>query len=313
MKERVFVTGVDGFVGAHLAKKLMEKYDVIGLMYDSKPVTTLSLLGLQDKTTLVRGDVCNKELMKRVLSQFYVKKVFHLAAQAIVGVALKDPYTTFKVNCLGTASLLEACKEVGSVEGVLVTSTDKIYGEGLNKKETDLLNASGIYETSKICMDYITRSFYHTYKIPVVIPRACNIYGEHDLNKRIVPNTIRALKNKEAPIIFRGERSLREYIYVEDVADAYNLLMENIGKSKGEAFNIGTSNVIGQEELVKKIIEISGVDIKPKYIEKPKNLFEIHQQTINSEKMRKMFNWSPKHTLEEGLKKTWDNWVKSTY
>lgn len=309
MKGKVFITGVDGFVGAHLARKLLDEgHEVVGLIHDYKPVTTLTLLGLANRVTLIRGDICDGQLIRRILTEYYIQDVYHLAAQAIVAVALKEPVTTYKVNCLGTVTVLDACKDV-EVRGVLVASTDKVYGEGLDKVETDKLEAKGIYETSKICLDYIARNFYHVYPIPVVISRACNIYGEYDLNKRIIPNTVLALKNNQAPLIFKNDKSQREYIYVEDVCSAYIMLMENINKSKGEAFNVGTGDVVEQEELVKKIIQISGENIEPLYVDKPKGLLEIYRQSINCEKIRKQFNWRPRFTLSEGIKRTWERWL----
>jgi len=309
MKGKVFITGVDGFIGAHLARKLLDKgCEVVGLMHDYKPVTTLTLLGLANRVTLIQGDICDGQLIRRILTEYYIQDVYHLAAQAIVAVALKDPVTTYKVNCLGTVTVLDACKDV-DVRGVLVASTDKVYGEGLDKAETDKLEAKGIYETSKICLDYIARTFYHLYPIPVVISRACNIYGEYDLNKRIIPNTVLALKNNQAPLIFKNDKSLREYIYVEDVCGAYIMLMENINKTKGEAFNVGTGDVVEQEELVKKIIQLSGKNIEPLYVDKPKGLFEIYRQSINCQKIRKQFNWRPHFTLSEGIKRTWERWL----
>ena len=312
MKGKVLVTGISGFTGAHLAKTLQGKgYEVIGLAQDDQPITTLSLLGLKDRVTLIQGDVCDKQLLRRILTQYYIEEVYHLAAQAIVAVAQRDPFTTYRVNCLGTVSVLETCKDVG-VRGVVVASTDKVYGEGFDKREADRLEAKGVYETSKVCADYIARNFFHVYNLPVVITRACNIYGEYDLNRRIIPNTIRALKTTRAPIIFKNDKSQREYIYVEDVCEAYILLVENIEKNKGQAFNIGSGDIIGQEDLVKKIIEISGKDIQPLYVEKPLDTLEIYQQSLNSEKIRTLLNWRPRFTLSEGLRRTWDGWEGGT-
>ncbi len=308
MGKRVFITGIAGFVGAHLAKNLLSKgHEVVGLIHDYRPTTTLSLLGLANKVTLVQGDVGNKDLMRQVLAKYYIQDVYHLAAQAIVAVALKDPFSTYEINCLGTASILGACKDVG-VRAVLAASTDKAYGEGLDKTETSSLEPKGIYETSKTCMDYIARGFFYTYELPVVRSRACNIYGEYDLNKRIIPNTVMDLKNDRPPVIFKNDKSLREYIYVDDVCEAYIMLVENIEKSQGEAFNVGTGEVTGQEELVKQIITTSGKNIEPTYRDKPSSLFEIYQQSINSDKIKGGFNWQPRFTLSEGLKRTWERW-----
>ncbi len=302
------VTGVTGFVGAHLAAALLDKkFKVVGIHSDDRPVTTLSLLGLKDGVTLVRGDACDEELVRKVLAKYGVQDVYHLATQAIVSVALKDPITTFRASCMGTASVLKAALDVG-VRAVLCTSSDKVYGEGLDRNENSPLEAKGIYEASKACMDYIARSFFHAYDLPIVVSRACNIYGEHDLNRRVIPNTIRSLKAGERPVIFRNEPSLREYIYVRDVCDAYMLLVENIEQSKGEVFNVGTGKVIGQEELVKLLVRVCGLSIKPVYVHKPASLFEIYQQSVSSDKIRRALGWTHQFNLNDGLTRTWSEW-----
>lgn len=306
--KNVLITGITGFVGAHLAKKLMNDYNVVGIGQDMKPMTALSLLGIDKKVSYVNGDICNINLVRRVLADYNIDIVYHLAAQAIVSIGKKDPMNTFNVNCMGTASILEACRQLDNLKSIVVVSTDKVYGEGLERKENDKLEPKGIYEISKLAGEIIGRGFYYNYNLPIVITRACNIYGECDLNRRIIPNTIIDLKNNKPPLIFKNDESLREYIYVDDVVDAYLMLGNIIDKTKGEVFNIGSGETIGQEELVKKIIKISGKNIEPIYKEKQKVFLEIYQQNINSEKIRSLLGWKPKYNLETGLKRTWNNW-----
>jgi CDP-glucose 4,6-dehydratase len=307
MKENVFVTGADGFVGAHLCKMLLERgYNVVGLVHDHKPMTTLDYLGVRDKIVSVYGDICDREMMKRIISDYQVKRVFHLAAQAIVSIAQKDPLNTFKVNVEGTACILDACIGM-DLKSILSVSTDKVYGEGMNRVEEDKLNAKGIYEVSKVCMDCVSRCYSKIYDLPLVVSRACNIYGEYDPNRRIIPNTILDLKNNKSPLIFKNDDSIREFIYVEDVCDAYIFLSENIDKTAEKAFNVGSGSVHKQDEVVKLCIKVSGKNIEPVIKEKKTGIYEIYQQTVDSTKIRKL-GWKPKYNLESGLAKTWQNW-----
>jgi CDP-glucose 4,6-dehydratase len=305
----ILVTGASGFVGAHLCKKLLEKgNDVIGFEHDHKPKTTLKSIGIEDRITVIHGEITNEKLLRRIISQYNIDTVYHLAAQPIVSVALRDPVSTFNANIVGTATLLNACRGMPQVKRILSTSTDKVYGEGMDRKETDILNGKGMYETSKIGMDYISRSFSFVFNMPIVVSRACNIYGEYDFNYRIIPNTLKAIKAGQPPVVFKNEDSIREYIYVGDVCDAYMFLLDNIDKTKQDVFNIGSGSAAKQEEVVKTCIKVSGSKIEPKIVEKDKNLFEIYQQTISSQKIRNM-GWTPKFkTLEDGLKETWKNW-----
>ncbi len=306
--KNVYVTGAGGFVGSYLCKSLLDKgCKIFGLFHDEKEESTFNALKLDGKVTKIFGDVCDKEVHRRVFSDYNIDTVFHLAAQAIVSNAFKNPYNTFSVNCLGTAAVLDACKEF-SIKAILVCSTDKIYGEGMGKKEEDKLEAFGVYDCSKVTEEYVARSFYYSYEMPIVISRACNIYGPNDFNSRIVPNTVRKLIKGENPLIFRGIEGMREYIYVEDVVDAYIELVENIEKTKGDVFNVGTGECMNQEDMTKAIIKISGKDIKPVYKTK-ESIGEIDSQTLNTDKIKKTLNWKPKWSLEEGLKKTWNEWL----
>jgi dTDP-D-glucose 4,6-dehydratase len=171
------------------------------------------------------------------------------------------------------------------------------------------LALKGIYEVSKICMDYVARSFSGVFSLPIVVTRACNIYGEYDFNRRIIPNTIESIKKGVPPVIFQGDESIREYIYVNDACDAYLLLAEHINKTKGEIYNVGSEHRAKQYEIVQQLIEVSGAELRPQLVQKPPDLFEIFQQTLDSEEIQKDFGWKAKFDLETGLRNTWQKWT----
>jgi len=306
---RVFISGISGFVGAHLAEALIEKgADVTGLQHDIKKTSYLDLLDIKDKVNIVTGDITDLNLLYRVLVDYKIDYVFHLAAQPIVSKAIQYPMYTYKTNIFGTVALLEACRLVPETpKAIIVTSTDKTYGDKQEAKEEDSLNGLGIYDSSKVGMDIISRAYCYQYNLPVVVTRACNIYGYDLLNERIVSSTINAILEDKSPIIFEGEDTYREYIYISDVCDAYITLAENIEKTKGQAYNIGTSEVIGQRDMVLRIVkmwnDIYGTDIKPKYVKRDNVVKEIKKQSLNSEKI-KALGWNPKVRLDGGLKRT---------
>lgn len=313
--KNIFITGISGFVGSHLAKKLIEKgVEVTGLQHDIKKKSYLGLLDIKDKANIVTGDITDLKLLQRVLVDYKIDWVFHLAAVSIVSKAIQYPINTYETNVFGTLALLEACRLVENTpKAVLVASTDKVYGECLEAKEGDPLNGQGIYESSKVNMDVISRSYYYTYSLPVVVTRSCNIVGYDPINSRIVPNSIKAMLNGKSPMIFEGEETYREYIHVSDVCDAYIKLAEDIDKVKGEAINVGTGEVISQEALVLKIIEIGNKisvgGIKPRYIKRERELKEINAQSLDCEKIKIDIGWSPKLTLDEGLQKTFKEFL----
>jgi len=300
---KIFVTGGSGFIGSHLVNQLKREHEVIVLIRDIP--TQLSPWGkwsyeMLQGCTIVLGDILNQRLLRRALAEYRVEQIYHLAAQAVVSTALKDPFGTFQTNVLGTVNVLETCRQVG-VDRVLVMSTDKIYGNRMNAIETDPLVSTGIYETSKASQDLVAQAFQSVYGMNIVIPRACNCYG-FDFAPRIVSNTIRACLRGEQPIIFEGEKTLRQYIYVEDLCDALVHLMSH-APYKG-IYNIATPDLFTQEGVV-NIILYFFPDLRPKYVKREMTR-EIHSQSM----VCSGFDWKPKFTFEEGIRKTMEQFRK---
>ena len=320
MTEKVaFITGISGFVGAHLAARLIGgNVEVVGLQHDLKKQSYLDLLGLRDSVSLVTGSITDKQLLHRTIVDYRPDWVFHLAAVSLVAKAVQYPTYTYETNAFGTIALLEACRLAGYTPKAIVSaSTDKTYGEGLSARESDPLKGEGIYESSKVCMDAVSRSYYYAYDLPVVVTRSCNIYGLDPYNSRIVPNTIKAILHGEPPVIFSGEDSVREYIYVNDACDAYVNIAKNIDRTEGLALNVGTGEIITQGELVLEIISVGealmGAELEPVYVPRgthgTKQLKEIAKQSLDSQRIADLLGWQPTFDLDSGLKATFEEFL----
>lgn len=201
----VFVTGCTGLLGSWLTGFLVErKANVIGLIRDSVPRSNLRGRQLDEMINVVRGDVENYPLMERILNEYEIDTVFHLAAQTIVTIANRNPLSTFEANIKGTWNILEACRKSPTVTRIVVASSDKAYGDQLQLPydEQTPLEGRHPYDVSKSCSDLICRAYYETYGLPVCVTRCGNFYGGGDLNfNRIVPGTIRSIIKGEAPVI----------------------------------------------------------------------------------------------------------------
>lgn len=307
-----FVTGATGFVGAHIARSLVEQEArVVCLQRDAVRSNSLDTLGIRSRVTVVNGQVEDFVLMERIINEYEIEAVFHLAAQALVGTANRSPLSTFESNIRGTYSLLEACRISETVKRVVVASSDKAYGthKKLPYEEDYALNGLYPYDASKVCTDVIARSFAYTYKTPVVVTRFANIYGPGDMNmSRIIPGTIVSVLKGESPVIRSDATPKRDFVYTDDVARAYLLLAEKIEIVQGEALNFGTGKSIQMLDLVNRIIILAGKDkeLEPNILLKAKISREIDEQYLGSEKATKMLNWKPEITLDEGLKRTID-------
>jgi len=312
-----FVTGATGLVGGWLVRRLVQEgADVICLVRDWVPQSEVVRSGLFEKVTVVRGDVRDQALLERILGEYEINTVLHLAAQTIVSIANRNPISTFETNIGGTWCMLESCRRSPKVKQVVIASSDKAYGDQqtLPYDENTPLQGQHPYDVSKSCADLISHTYASTFNLPVVITRCGNFYGGGDLNwNRIVPGTIRSVLRGEAPIIRSDGQYIRDYFYVEDGAAVYMTLAESLSNHPefcGEAFNFSNETRLTVLELVTKILELMGSKLKP--IVKNEVSNEIRSQYLNSEKARKILNWKPLFTLEEGLQLTVD-WYKEFF
>jgi CDP-glucose 4,6-dehydratase len=202
------------------------------------------------------------------------------------------------------------------VKQIVIASSDKAYGdqEKLPYNEKTPLQGRHPYDVSKSCADLIAQSYAVTYDLPVVITRCGNFFGGGDLNwNRIVPGTIRALLENVRPVIRSDGKSVRDYFYVEDGAAAYMLLAEKLAANpnlKGEAFNFSYGKPLTVLEMVEKISKVMKSSLKPDVRNEASN--EIQDQYLDAQKARAVLQWSPHHSIEDGLNKTVD-WYKKYF
>ena len=304
----VFVTGCTGMLGSWLTKALVERgANVVGLIRDLVPKSNLNWSGFNDKITIVRGEIEDYFLLERAINEYEIDTVFHLAAQTIVTIANRNPISTFETNIKGTWNVLEACRRAPLVKRIVVASSDKAYGdqEKLPYDETTPLEGRHPYDVSKSCADLLCRAYFETYKLPVCVTRCGNFYGGGDLNfNRIVPGTIRSVSNNEPPVIRSDGTLIRDYFYIEDAVEAYLLLAEKMESEEihGEAFNFSNELQITVLEMVEKILEVMGSNLKPVILDEATH--EIKHQYLSAKKANEMLGWESGYVLEEGLART---------
>ena len=303
------VTGASGLVGGWLVKRLVDaEADVVCLVRDWVPQSELVSSGVIERTKTVRGDLRDQRLLERVLGEYEIETVLHLAAQTIVPIANRNPVSTFETNVAGTWALLEACRRSPAVKQVVIASSDKAYGdqEKLPYDETTPLQGRHPYDVSKSAGDLIAQSYATTYGLPVLVTRCGNFYGGGDLNwSRIVPGTIRSVLRGKRPVIRSDGEFVRDYFYVEDGAAAYTLGAEKLAADsdlKGEAFNFSNEQPISVIDLTRKILELMGSDLEPDVRSEAAN--EIRCQYLSAAKAREKLGWQPLFALDEGLRLT---------
>jgi len=310
-KERpVLVTGATGLLGSWLTRALVERgAPVVALVRDWVPENELFRSGSLNQVTVVRGDVQDQGTVERALGEYEVDTVFHLAAQTIVGIANRNPISTFESNIRGTWIVLEACRRSPMVRQIVVASSDKAYGshDSLPYSEDAPLQGRHPYDVSKSCADLIAQSYAVTHGLPVCVTRCGNLYGGGDLNwNRIVPGTIRSALNGEPPIIRSDGNYIRDYFYVEDAVLAYLMLAEQLAAHRelaGQAFNFSNEIQVTVLELARLILSLADCNDLDLDVRSEANN-EILHQYLDASKAREVLGWSAQFDLEHGLNLT---------
>lgn len=305
----VLVTGATGLVGGWLVRRLLEAdADVVCLIRDQIPKSELVRAGLDQHVRIAHGQVQDQACIERILGEYEVETVIHLAAQTIVGVANRNPVSTFETNIAGTWSMLEATRRSPTVKQFVLASSDKAYGDQpiLPYTEDAPLQGRHPYDVSKSCADLIAQTYAVTYKTPVVITRCGNFYGGGDLNwNRIIPGTIRSILRGKRPVIRSDGRYVRDYFYVEDGAHAYMTLAEKLAQDPslaGQAFNFSNQLSVNVLDLVNQITRLMGSELVADVRNEASN--EIREQVLDASKARRALGWEPLFSLEEGLRRT---------
>ena len=298
------MTGASGLIGSRLVRTLLDLgADVHAFVVpEPEPLAALIRSGDIERVTVHRGRLEEAGSVRHAVARAKPEIVFHLGAQTLVGVARERPTETFATNVLGTWTLLEACRLADAPpRAVAVASSDKAYGvsDHLPYVETDPLAGEEPYEASKVATDIFARTYAVTYGLPVRIARCGNVYGIGDLNwSRIVPGTIRSLLRNERPVLRSDGSPVRDYVHVDDVADAY-LALGSLPIAPGEAFNFSSGERRTVLEVVELIRESMGSDLRPIVVGDARG--ELAAQYLDSAKAERVLGWRARHRMGESL------------
>jgi len=311
-RDRFLITGVTGLLGSHLyleLKRYIPERNIVCLVRDGIPDSIFTRSN--PKCNIIHGDIRDAELVKRIIDEYGVRHIFHLAAQTIVGTAKCNPRNTFDVNFNGTLNILECVRERKHIN-CIVASSDKAYGILSDSEkpyeEDDPLLGIAPYDASKAITDALVRSYAETFGLNVITTRCGNLYGPGDLNfNRLIPGVILDYLVKESPLIRSDGTMVRDYIYVVDAAIAYVELMSHISNlklNKFESFNISTGNHKTVLEIVDELAKILDPHSNYPIILLNQAAGEIPYQTLSCHKLYNRIGFLPRYTLQESLKET---------
>jgi CDP-glucose 4,6-dehydratase len=294
----VLVTGGQGFIGSAICSELLERGDAVRVLDLVQP----SFPGLAARGILVAVALSG------------IDRVFHLAAQTLVGPAAEDPLATFRSNVQGTWTVLEGCR-LTAPEAVVVASSDKAYGPSrdLPYREDQPLEPAAIYEASKSATDVISRSYFRAAAIPVAVTRLANVYGGGDLNfSRLIPELMAAAVSDREPRIRSDGTPRRDFLHVSDAVAAYIALADALatGRGVGRPYNAGTGIPRSVSEVIEATAGITGKEFGPTVLGEGLPDGEIDDQYVDPTKLRELTGWGPQVELEQGLREAFE-WYRS--
>ena len=311
--KKILLTGVTGLLGSWLAEELLDKNcDLTGLALNQDLNFLINSKKINNHLDIHYFDISDEEKLNKIFNKDY-DLVIHLAAQTQVGHAIDNPVFTFKSNIQGTWNILDLCR-VNNIP-IVVASSDKAYGESdvLPYEETFNLNGQFPYEVSKSATDLLCKTYKTTYNLNVATLRCGNIYGGGDLNwERLIPGVIRWLINNEQPILRTNGTFKRDWVYVEDVVQAYigvgdALMDSNIKVS--DAYNFSSRDYLSVSDIYEKLVYKFSDDFIDPLIQE-KSEFEIKDQYLSSKKINDELGVISQFDIDKGLEKT-VSWYKS--
>jgi len=319
--KKVIVTGGLGFIGSNLIKILLKKkYFVINIdkVTYSSNFYNIKKFSKDKNYKFFKADINNEKRILQIFKKYKPNCIFNLAAETHVDRSIDGPESFIKSNILGVFNLLQAFKkyiEKNKKSLLIHISTDEVYGDVLTgrSKEDDPYKPSSPYAASKASSDHLVYSYIRTFKIPAIITNCSNNYGPRQHPEKLIPKLIyNVFNNKNLPIYGKGLNS-REWIYVDDHCKALVKIFEK-GKI-GNFYNIGSNLNLNNIKISKLLIRIAktkfnvGRNVKIKYV-KDRPGHDI-RYALNSNKLIKNLKWKPKTNIINGLKKTFDWYLKN--
>lgn len=308
----LLVTGGCGFIGSNFINYYKEKYPNIKIInIDKLDYCSDNTDVNHDK--LIIGNLKNKDLVLYVLNEYNIDTVIHFAAQTHVDNSFGNSIEFTIDNILGTHTLLECCKEYGNIKRFIHISTDEVYGEvDINHKgcsEKSLLNPTNPYAATKAGAEFIVRSYYYSFQMPIIITRGNNVYGPRQYPEKLIPKFINQLLNNKKCTLHGKGLTRRNFIYIYDVIKAIDIILQ-----KGiinNIYNIGTNNEYSVYEIAEKLI---------KYLKPNENIedwieyivdrnFNDYRYAIETNELKKL-DWKEEIDFNIGFKNTIE-WFKN--
>jgi dTDP-glucose 4,6-dehydratase len=306
---KILLTGAGGFIGSHLTEELVRQGEEVRAFVRYNSRDERGLLEdlpkeVQNQFEVVAGDLKDPDGVKKAVKG--CAKVYHLGALIAIPYSYIHPFNFIQTNVAGTAHLLNACLEEGSIQRIIHTSTSEVYGTAqyVPIDEKHPLQAQSPYSASKIAADKLAESYYLSFGLPVTTLRPFNTFGPRQSLRAIIPTIISQILGDKR-VRLGNTRPRRDFLFVKDTVRGF-ITLGKCDEAVGKVVNIGTGKDISIGELVEKILGMMGeekrVEVEDQRIRPEKS--EVMQLLSDTRLAQSLFGWIPRYSLEDGLKET---------
>jgi UDP-glucose 4,6-dehydratase len=315
--KNIMVTGGAGFIASHVVIQLVKQFPEYKVVCFDKLDYCSSLKNLNEvkdcpNFKFIKGNLLSADLIKYVLETECIDTIIHAAAQTHVDNSFGNSFAFTENNVMGSHVLVEAAK-VHGIKRFIHVSTDEVYGtvgDDIRRVETDVLEPTNPYAATKAAAENIVKSYYHSFKLPVIITRGNNVFGPHQFPEKVIPKFVRRLLGGMPCCIHGDGSNSRHYIYVGDVAAAFMTILHK--GVDGETYNIGCETEFTNLEVAQRLVKA----LKPDCSDPKEHISFVGDRAFNdvryyisSDKLHQL-GWAPKMSFEEGLQKTIDWYAK---
>jgi nucleoside-diphosphate-sugar epimerase len=305
--KRVLITGGAGFIGANLIYRLLESNWEINALI--RPSTNLwRLKKVISKLKIFNADISDKSNLAKIITKIKPQAIIHLATYSQYR-KQGEFEQMVETNIKGTLNLLEASKNI-NYEIFINTGSSSEYGiKDKAMKETDILEPVSFYAATKSSATLLCQVFSKEYNKPIVTLRPFSVYGPFEENNRFIPTITKAVFENKTIKITPGDQR-RDFIYIDDIIDIYIKAISCGKKLSGQILNMGTGIEYTNDEVVQALFKIANKKVKIEKGTYPKRIWDSPHWVADITKTKKLLNWKPRFTLEQGLRYTY-NWFGS--
>jgi len=299
--KNILITGATGFIGSNITRRFVQLGARVSI-FIRKDSLLWRIEDIKNEVTINTVDLLNCYQLKKTISAIRPDIIIH---NAVYGgyTFQKDWKKIFNTNFTGTVNLLNACERFGFALFINTGSSSEYGVKKIPMKETDILEPVSAYGVAKAAVSLYCLARAKNDALPITTLRLFSPYGYYEDKTRLIPSVIISVLKNKSPRL-SSPRNVRDFIFIEDVVEAYRKTVENSDKLKGEILNIGSGRQHTVSDVVEKIAEIEGKPLTPVWDAVTNSRFEPENWQANISKAKRLLNWSPKHDLREGLRKS---------